>query len=178
MSAVPPTLHDMPDLSDSAQSWIAALAGLASVFAVFWSIRTGIRQGKATRTYQEGMEKLQRRQAEAQERLVSVLAGSPPPGRGTQSANISMKMVPRGRGHRLVITNMGPGQARVMDVQSLSDPNLLVEPLGLDDLVLMPGETHEILAAPSLATPPHPKVLVTWLGGDGTTHSREQSVGL
>lgn len=168
----------MSELSDSAQSWIAALAGLASVFAVFWSVRTGIRQGKATKAYQEGMEKLQRRQADAQERLVSVLAGPSQVRQPAQSANLSMKMVTQGRGHRLLIVNMGPGQARVLDVQSLSDPNLLVEPLGLDNLVLMPGETHEILAAPTLATPPHPKVLVTWLDGDDTTKSREQSVGL
>lgn len=173
----------MPELSDAAQSWLSALAAAASVFAVVWAVIVGRRQRKSGDIYQEGMEAVQRQQAAAQERiaeaLVKALTGQRPEAQGQQqTANLSMRFVNEGRSYRLVITNRGPGPAKVLDVKSLSDPSLLAGPLGLDDLTLLKDEEHSILAAPSLATPPHPKVYVSWLDGRGGTHSREQTLSL
>ena len=123
------------------------------------------------------METIQRRQAEALERLAGALAQGQPAD-SDDEAQISMRGERAGTSTAyLVIENRGPGSATIVSVESLSDANLLVEPLGLDDLTLLAGEEHRILAAPTMVTPVYSKILVTWIDGGGF-QSREQAVSL
>ena len=74
----------------------------------------------------------------------------------------------------LIVTNVGPGPADLTDIKSLSDPTLLVGDLGVDQPVhLLPNESHRVLAAPSLATSNHPRMLVAWTDSEGPKN-REQ----
>jgi hypothetical protein len=150
--------------------------GLATVWIYSRLLKLGKRQEQADQDHRDAIERIQRDQADALQRLADALTS------GTvgisEEATLSMRMEPSGTvSYRLVILNMGPGKAKVISVESLSDPKLLIGPMGLDDLTLFPGEEHSILAAPSLATPGHPKILVTWLDARGL-QKREQALSL
>ena len=95
---------------------------------------------------------------------------------GSPSAPASADLRVRWHGARnresVVVTNRGSAPADVVDVETIGDPSLLVEPkLPSKGVTLRPGDSFEIRAAPSLATPLHIDVRVTWAEASGTYQS-------
>ena len=169
------------------------VVGVATV-VVYWLIY-GVSKRQAESD--DRIETIQRRQAEALERMASALierfeSSSAVEDRDSKTVGetkheriqesiegsmLSARFEKDGRTDRLVMSNSGPGFARVISVQVLNAPDLLVEPLGLDNLVLFEGEEHRILAAPTLATPQPVKVRMIWINARGV-QSREQNLNL
>jgi hypothetical protein len=169
----------MPDWVDDVDWGTVGLiaVGLATALIYWQLLRLGKRQEQGNQEHRDAIQKIQRDQAEALKRLADSWT-SEQSRASSAEAMLSMTMRQTGQhSYKLVIRNRGPGSARVISVESLSDPNMLVGPLGLDDLTLHAGEEHTILAAPSLATPGHPKILVSWLDSRGL-QTREQAVSL
>jgi len=161
------------------------VVGVLTLLVYFLLYRVNVRQSKAEKRFrekearfQENIETIQRRHAEATERMAEsiaqLLAQEQPPGAGT--ATLSASFEKEGRTDRLVVMNRGPGSARVVSVECLTDPSLLVEPL-CEGMTLLEGEECTILAAPSLATPPTVTVRMSWMDARGI-QSREQTLNL
>jgi len=96
-------------------------------------------------------------------------AALPPPPPPPEGANLSAVLRSAGRGHRLVIRNLGPGAAQLRTVEAPDDPEVLVE-TGVwpgDPVDLLPGEEYTIVVALSFGTNLPLRVELTWLDSGG-----------
>lgn len=92
--------------------------------------------------------------------------------RPQQPPPVYPEWVPTDGGHRLRITNEGATLIELAAITVLEDPSLLVPPvLPPEALPLPAGRHHEVIAAPSLATPPFVTVRISWFGPDGFDQS-------
>ena len=99
-------------------------------------------------------------------------------------AKLSLSLVEDGRGHKLILRNLGPADATEVEIQSLGanpDDVLLVKqevdakfPLKR----LRPSEEIRMIAAVYLGSPLVFKVLLRWRNGDGAQCEEEHSLGL
>ncbi len=151
------------------------VVGVATVVVYFLIYLLHRRQAKSD----ERMETIQRRQADALEEMAKALVERIDQGRGSggQEATLSGRFERDGRNDRLVIKNQGPGPARVVSVETLNNPDLLVGPLGLEDLTLLASEEHRIVAAPHLGMTLPVKLKMTWLDSRGL-QARDQTLNL
>ncbi len=99
-------------------------------------------------------------------------------------AKLSLSLVEDGRGHKLVLRNLGPAEATDVAIESLgtdSEDVLLVQqeveakfPLKR----LRPSEEVRMIAAVYLGSPLVFKVRLRWRNGDGKQCEEEHSLGL
>ena len=99
-------------------------------------------------------------------------------------ADIRIAVVERGRGHRLIVSNIGPGSARdvVFDIVVPDDKESFLIESEMKELLpiteLPTGHEVSMLVAPTMGSARHFLARIAWIGEDGEHERKDLEVTL
>ncbi len=149
---------------------IALLAAVISFVSLYRTHRVAARQLEL----QEAQAKLAQFQHDVLEKAEAA----------KEHADIRIAVIERGRGHRLVISNVGQGVARdvVFEVVLPDGKASFIVQSEMDDLLpiteLPPGHEVSMIIAPTLGSARHFLAQIAWIGANGEHERKNLEVTL
>lgn len=157
---------------DTATDWPSWLALVVAGAALGWQVLTHFLGREDRQRRDEEMIALRRAQTEALIRIAESASGSKGSAAAEEGAALSARL-DRGRGGRLVVTNLGPGGALLKSVATVGQDVLLDPPQSSKAVDLLPGESLSILAPITFGTSLPLEVEMSWLDSRGDQVRRQ-----